>query len=93
MRRHPIKVFMLVIMPLITGGALTKILAQFGVRLPRGLESMVGGLGRRGGVGERERFFARGGARDFGSGSALPGMGGGVGESLGSLIGIARAFM
>jgi hypothetical protein len=44
-RRHPIKVFMLVIMPLITGGALTKILAMLGVRLPAGLMSMVGGHG------------------------------------------------
>lgn len=88
MRRNPIKVFMLVIMPLITGGALTKILATFGVRLPRGLETLVG---RRGGQGDR--FFARGGARDFDGGSALPGMGGGVGEALGSAIGIARAFM
>lgn len=89
MRRHPIKVFMLVIMPLITGGALTKILAQFGVRMPRALESMVGGVSR----GGEERFYSRGGARDYEGGSALPGMGGGMGESLGSLIGIARAFM
>ena len=81
---------MLVIMPLITGGALTKILAQFGVRLPRGLESMVGSSMSRGGD---DRFFSRGGARDYEGGSALPGMGGGMGESLGSLIGIARAFM
>jgi hypothetical protein len=90
MRRHPLKVFMLVIMPLITGGALTKILAQFGVRLPRGLEGLVGGVARDGGG---DRFYARGGARDFEGGSALPGMGGGIGDSLGSLVGIARAFM
>jgi hypothetical protein len=90
MRKHPIKVFMLVIMPLITGGALTKILSQFGVRLPRSLENMVGSGMSRGGY---ERFYSRGGARDYEGGSALPGMGGGVGESLGSLIGIARAFM
>ena len=88
MRRHPVKVFLLVIMPLITGGALTKILAQFGVRMPRSLEALAGG--QRGG---QDRFFARGGARDFQGGSALPGMGGGMGESLGSLLGIARAFM
>lgn len=92
MRRNPIKVFMLVILPLITGGALTKILAQFGVRLPRSLENLVGAGGQRG-YGEDERFYSRGGARDFGGGSALPGMGGGMGQSLGSLIGIARAFM
>ncbi|KPI45895.1 uncharacterized protein AB675_783 [Cyphellophora attinorum] len=89
MRRHPLKVFMLVIMPLITGGALTKILGQFGVRLPVGLERMVGGMGGRSG----DRFYSRGGARDFDGGSALPGMGGGIGEGLGGLLGIARAFM
>ncbi|KAI9877246.1 MAG: hypothetical protein M1823_007134, partial [Watsoniomyces obsoletus] len=49
MRRHPVKVFILVIMPLITGGALTKILSQFGVRLPRGLEQFAGGAKGMGG--------------------------------------------
>ena len=89
MRRHPVKVFFLVIMPLITGGALTKLLAQFGVRLPRSLENLAGGAQRS----QAERFYARGGARDFPGGSALPGMGGGVGESLGSLMTIAKMFM
>ncbi|EXJ95984.1 hypothetical protein A1O1_01110 [Capronia coronata CBS 617.96] len=95
MRRHPVKVFLLVIMPLITGGALTKLLARFGVRLPRALENMVGG-GRGGGGGFRqqsERYYARGGARDFAGGSAMPGMAGGVGESISSLVGIAQRFM
>jgi hypothetical protein len=41
-KRHPMKVFMLVIMPLITGGALTALLARFGLRLPPGLERMLG---------------------------------------------------
>ncbi|KAL1965620.1 hypothetical protein VTN77DRAFT_5297 [Rasamsonia byssochlamydoides] len=36
-RRNPIKVFMLVIMPLITSGILQKLLAIVGIRLPRGL--------------------------------------------------------
>ncbi|KAL8914636.1 MAG: hypothetical protein Q9171_000817 [Xanthocarpia ochracea] len=44
-RRHPIKVIMLVIMPLITGGALHNILRQFGIRLPARLSSLVGGYG------------------------------------------------
>jgi len=89
MRRHPVKVFLLVIMPLITGGALTKLLATLGVRLPRGLQNMVGGSDRQGG----ERFYARGGARDIGGGTALPGMGAGVGESISSLMGIAKMFI
>lgn len=41
-KRHPFKVFMLVIMPLITGGALTALLARFGLRLPRSIERMMG---------------------------------------------------
>lgn len=88
MRRHPLKVFMLVIMPLITGGALTKMLAVAGVRLPRGMEGMMGG-------GQR-RTFARGGARDFEGGSSLPGMMGGIGgmaESIGPVMSIAKMFI
>jgi len=83
-RRHPVKVFMVVIMPLLTGGALHRILAQFGVRLPPGLMSMFGGGGGgRGGGGfrEYERFEAHG---DGGMG----GMGGVQG-----LIGLAKMFM
>ncbi|OTB05910.1 hypothetical protein M426DRAFT_21345 [Hypoxylon sp. CI-4A] len=41
-KRHPLKVFMLVIMPLITGGALTALLARFGLRLPPTIERMLG---------------------------------------------------
>ncbi|KAI0385973.1 hypothetical protein F5Y04DRAFT_161008 [Hypomontagnella monticulosa] len=41
-KRHPFKVFMLVIMPLITGGALTALLARFGLRLPPSIERMLG---------------------------------------------------
>lgn len=93
MRRHPIKVFVLVIMPLLTGGALTKILAQFGVRLPHGLEELVGG-GKRGGG---ERYYARGGARDYGTGTTLPGMGvgglGGMADNVQGLLKVAKMFM
>ena len=90
MRRNPIKVFMLVIMPLITGGALTKILGQFGVRLPAGLQQFAGG-----GRGQ-DRFYSRGGARDFEGGSSLPGMSGGfggMGSALGTVAGIAKNFL
>ncbi|KAK3362266.1 hypothetical protein B0T25DRAFT_1698 [Lasiosphaeria hispida] len=41
-KRHPLKVFMLVIMPLVTGGALTALLARFGLRLPPSLTRMLG---------------------------------------------------
>lgn len=90
MRRHPLRVFLLVIMPLITGGALAKLLAQFGIRLPRSLQSMVGSNPYR---SETDRYYARGGARDFTGGTALPGMGGGVGQSISSLMGIAKMFV
>jgi hypothetical protein len=41
-KRHPLKVFMLVIMPLITGGFLTALLAKFGLRLPPSIMKMLG---------------------------------------------------
>jgi hypothetical protein len=41
-KRHPMKVFMLVIMPLLTTGVFTALLARFGLRLPGGLERMLG---------------------------------------------------
>ncbi|KAL8366966.1 hypothetical protein RB595_009149 [Gaeumannomyces hyphopodioides] len=41
-KRHPLRVFMLVVMPLITGGALTALLARFGMRMPAALESLLG---------------------------------------------------
>lgn len=70
-RRHPVKFFMLVVMPLITGGALTKILRKFGVRLPTGVsrlmsnfESGRGGRGR--GYGGRREGFG-----DFGGGGGI----------------------
>jgi hypothetical protein len=49
-RRNPVKVFMMVIMPLVTGGALTKVLQQFGIRLPPGMFGGAG-KGRGGGMG------------------------------------------
>jgi hypothetical protein len=50
-KRHPVKVFMLVLMPLITGGALTALLARFGLRLPKYLERMLG-LAAKAGTGD-----------------------------------------
>ncbi|EXJ76032.1 uncharacterized protein A1O5_00540 [Cladophialophora psammophila CBS 110553] len=85
MRRHPVRTFVLVILPLITGGALSKLLGTLGIRLPVGLQRMMGGRQMTQTTG---RFYARGGARDFDGGSALPGMdGGGLGNSIGALAG------
>lgn len=41
-KRHPWKVFFLVILPLVTGGALTALLARFGLRIPPSIERMLG---------------------------------------------------
>ncbi|KAK1749316.1 hypothetical protein QBC47DRAFT_312169 [Echria macrotheca] len=73
-KRHPLKVFMLVIMPLITGGFLTALLAKFGLRLPPSLMRMVGVAGKAasgdgiGLVGEAVRM-----ASGAGIGSGLAG--------------------
>jgi len=84
------KVFMLVIMPLITGGALTGLLRQLGIRLPNGMERMFGGgtsIGRgHGGGMQFERSHYEG---------PLGGMGGmgGVASGMGGLMNVAKMFM
>lgn len=50
-RRHPMKVFFMVILPLITGGVLQKILSLVGIRLPKSL----GGGSHGGAYGESGR--------------------------------------
>ncbi|KAK4229148.1 hypothetical protein QBC38DRAFT_123919 [Podospora fimiseda] len=40
-KRHPLKVFMLVIMPLVSGGLLTALLAKVGIRLPKFVERLI----------------------------------------------------
>jgi hypothetical protein len=77
-RRHPVKVFLLVIMPLLTGGILQKLLATVGLRLPGGLmgDSHNYSAGRRGG------FNSLGGAGN-----------GALGESVNGLMALAKMFM
>lgn len=83
-KRHPAKVFALVLMPLVTGGFLTALLARFGLRLPASLERLLGLAARAGAagnpgiglVGEAVRM-AGGGFGGFG-GAARGGGGGGV---------------
>ena len=77
-RRHPTRVFLMVL-PLITGGALAGILKQFGIRLPPSLSRMMSGLG------EGRRSYGGGSARGYGDG----GGGGGVE----SVMKIAQMFM
>ncbi|KAH6898289.1 hypothetical protein B0T10DRAFT_543280 [Thelonectria olida] len=45
-KRHPWKVFFMVIVPLITGGFLTALLARFGLRIPPAIERMLSTAGK-----------------------------------------------
>ncbi|RYP00457.1 hypothetical protein DL763_000809 [Monosporascus cannonballus] len=93
-KRHPVKVFLLVIMPLVTGGALTALLARVGLRLPPFIERWLGGAARTAGgdpsglVGEAVRM-ATGGSGGGGSGRSSDGgysstsVGGGGGNKYG----------
>ncbi|CZT08296.1 hypothetical protein WAI453_007328 [Rhynchosporium graminicola] len=101
-KRHPMKVFVLVIMPLITGGALTTLLAKFGIRLPGGVEKMFGMAGGAGMGG----FNGSGGYGGVGRGSSgglqferthvessgPMGMMGGLGSVLGGMGGVGGAL-
>jgi hypothetical protein len=108
MKKHPMKVFMLVIMPLITGGALTGLLKQFGIRLPSGVEKLFNsGYAGGGGFGGSEYGVGRGrdGGLQFertnveGPLSAVGGLGGlasMVGTGAGGIQGamsLAKMFM
>ena len=73
------KMVMLVVMPLVTGGALNGVLKQFGIRLPMGLGA---GMGRgAGSAGE-----------GMGGLGGLAGLGQGAG-TLQSVMGIAKMFL
>lgn len=63
--RHPVKVFMLVVMPLITGGALHNILKRFGIRLPAGVSTAIGGMASERNAYGRYRGDLYGGRREI----------------------------
>ncbi|KAK5132242.1 hypothetical protein LTR08_009230 [Meristemomyces frigidus] len=81
-RRHPVKAFFAVVVPLVSaGGALHGLLRQFGIRLPM----MDGGAS-----------YSRGAGGYYGSsgyGKQSSGGGGGWMSNAGSMMQIARAFM
>ncbi|KAL2757353.1 hypothetical protein ACRALDRAFT_2039797 [Sodiomyces alcalophilus JCM 7366] len=56
-KENPVKVIMMVLMPLITGGFLTTLLAKFGVRLPRSVERLIG-VGARAASGDSVGFVS-----------------------------------
>jgi len=72
------KVFLMVIMPLITGGVLQKILGVVGIRLPK---NMLGGIP----TGDR------GGLKDVAG--MMGGGGGGIGQSVNGLVSLAKMFV
>lgn len=87
-RRHPAKLFFMVVMPLLSSGALHGVLRQFGISLPRALNSALGGASMGGG-------YSSHGARSYGGGYyGSSGYGddygrGGDGLNLGSLMSLA----
>ncbi|KAK0659329.1 hypothetical protein DIS24_g4088 [Lasiodiplodia hormozganensis] len=84
-RRHPAKLFFMVIMPLLSSGALHGILRQFGISLPRALNTALGGAPMGGGYGARSYsggyYGSSGYGHDYGRGSE--------GLNLGSLMSLA----
>jgi hypothetical protein len=89
-KRHPWKVFFLVVMPLVTGGVLTSLLARFGLRMPPSLDRMVS-MASRAATGDHFGLVndAVKMAGDFG-GSSSSGSGGGGPDLLSSLGGIGN---
>ncbi|KAL7936291.1 hypothetical protein V8C35DRAFT_297415 [Trichoderma chlorosporum] len=84
-KRHPWKVFFLVIVPLVTGGALTALLARFGLRIPPSLERMLG-MAKQAATGDP--FSAVGDAVRMageynGTGNAIAGAGAGAAGAAG----------
>lgn len=78
-QRHPYKVFFMVIMPLVSGGVLTKLAKQFGVNLPQ-----TGGSGARGGYGGGGHSSSYYGSEGYGSERGMGG-GGGMMSALGGV--------
>lgn len=87
-QHHPFKVFLLVIVPLITGGVLQKLLGMVGIRMPRALSGLLGNGagGMTGGGGGGDGYY-----RDGGSGGS--GAGEGLKESVNGLVSLAKMFL
>lgn len=78
-RKHPVKVFLLVILPLLTSGVLPKLLAMVGLRLPHGVASALGSSGAGASA-----------ARGFGGMEGAAGKG--LSESVSGLVSLAKMF-
>ena len=92
LKTNPVKVIMLVIMPLITGGALGGLLSRFGIRLPASLAGLAKLAGGGGGYSSFERTRVSGPLQSFGGiGGVVEGLGGMGG--LGSVMSVAKMFI
>jgi len=94
-RRHPVKAFFAVVVPLISaGGAVGGLIKAMGIRVPPGMGSVFGGGSSRGGGGY---YGSRGygGSSTSGLGSMFGGGGGGGGlmDNAGEIFKIAKMFM
>jgi hypothetical protein len=95
-RRHPMKFFFMVIMPLISSGALVGFARRFGIKLP---SSMGGGHGGGHGAGRGGGYYGSDGYGREGGGGGMGGLAGGLGSVAGglggisSLMGMAKHFM
>ncbi|KAM0332042.1 hypothetical protein ACHAQA_002311 [Verticillium albo-atrum] len=84
LKKNPGKVVMLVLMPLLTGGFLTALLAKFGLRLPPSVERMIGMGARAAGgdsigmMGEAVRMASGSFGGDGGKVNIQRGMGNGM---------------
>lgn len=86
-RRHPIKIFLFVIMPLISGGVLAGFAKQFGIRLPSFLMGKAGASHMRGGYYGSEGY---GGGMEGLGGVASAMTGGG---SMDGIMKLAKNFL
>ena len=95
-RRHPVKAFFAVIVPLISaGGAIGGLLKGMGVRLPPGMSGIFGDGGSRRGGGGYYGSHGYSGSSSGGFGDFFGGGGGGGGmmDNAGNILKIARMFM
>ncbi|GIZ49161.1 hypothetical protein CKM354_001219700 [Cercospora kikuchii] len=88
-RRHPVKAFFAVVVPLLSaGGAIGGLLKHFGIRMPLGMG--IGGGSSRGSGGY---YGSKGYGADEGGWMDALGGGAGLMGNAGSLISVAKMFM
>ena len=91
-RNNPVKIITLVIIPLISGGALATLLAKFGIRIPDALQGMLGANRGRPGLGGGGYYGSQGYGNEYRGGGGGGGLGG-SGIGINEVVGIAKMFM